>query len=97
MIPHPDAQNHNGGQLHFGPQGLLYASIGDGGHQSPVGEHARDLENLLGKLLRIDPHPQGGSRMGSRPTTRSSASPAGMRSSPTGSVTRGASPSTGAG
>ena len=67
VIPHQDAQNHNGGQLHFGPQGLLYASIGDGGHQSPVGEHARDLENLLGKLLRIDPHAQGGQPYGIPP------------------------------
>jgi glucose/arabinose dehydrogenase len=64
VIPHRDATNHNGGQLHFGPGGLLYISVGDGGHQQPIGEHARDLELLLGKLLRIDPSSEGGQPYG---------------------------------
>jgi hypothetical protein len=51
-IPHADASNHNGGQLQFGPDGLLYLAPGDGG---TGGAPARDLESLLGKLLRIDP------------------------------------------
>ena len=58
-IPHRGASNHNGGQLEFGPNGLLYISVGDGG-QSPAGEFARRLDNLLGKILRIDPLPSGG-------------------------------------
>ena len=58
-IPHPVASNHNGGQLQFGPDGLLYVSIGDGGNVSPTGEAARNLESLLGKVLRIDPLPVG--------------------------------------
>lgn len=58
-IPHREAQNHNGGQLQFGPEGLLYISIGDGG-SSPAGEHARRLNNLLGKILRIGPLPASG-------------------------------------
>lgn len=57
-IPHPGAQNHNGGQLHFGPDGFLYISTGDGAI-SPPGENARKLNNLLGKILRINPLPGG--------------------------------------
>ena len=55
-IPHRGAQNHNGGQLQFGPDGYLYISTGDGGALSPPGEPARDINSLLGKILRIDPH-----------------------------------------
>ncbi len=51
MIPHPDAANHNGGQLQFGPDGLLYIWVGDGG---PPG-NAQPLDRLVGKILRIDP------------------------------------------
>ena len=58
IVPHTGApQNHNGGQLQFGPDGFLYISTGDGGSLSPPGEPARNLENLLGKILRIDPLP----------------------------------------
>jgi hypothetical protein len=56
-IPHRDASNHNGGQLHFGPDGYLYISIGDGG---ATPESAPDLRLLLGKILRIDPKQNGG-------------------------------------
>lgn len=51
MIPHPGAPNHNGGQLQFGPDGMLYLAPGDGARAS----NARDLSSLLGKVLRIDP------------------------------------------
>lgn len=54
-IPHREASNHNGGQLQFGPDGYLYISVGDGGNVSPRGEYARDLNSLLGKILRISP------------------------------------------
>jgi glucose/arabinose dehydrogenase len=56
-IPHAGAQNHNGGQLHFGPDGFLYISTGDGGNVFPLGEPARKLNSLLGKILRINPLP----------------------------------------
>ena len=60
-IPHPIAENHYGGQLQFGPDGYLYWSTGDGGSVpgQPIGDNARKLNNLLGKILRINPLPSG--------------------------------------
>lgn len=47
--------NHNGGDLHFGPNdGYLYISTGDGGSGGDPGNRAQNLTNLLGKMLRID-------------------------------------------
>src|SRR5262249_43947589 len=56
--PSAGASNHNGGQLQFGPDGLLYISVGDGG---TGGAPAQDTSMLNGKLLRIDPHQNGAS------------------------------------
>jgi Glucose / Sorbosone dehydrogenase len=53
-IPHQPADNHNGGQLLFGPDGLLYLSTGDGGIQGDPEGDARNLGSLLGKILRLD-------------------------------------------
>lgn len=59
-IPHPDAANHYGGQLQFGPEGNLFISTGDGGGANDPSHNAQDLtDNLLGKILRIDPDPSG--------------------------------------
>jgi hypothetical protein len=48
--------NHNGGQLHFGPDGLLYAGMGDGGSGCDPDGRAQDDAQLLGKMLRFDPN-----------------------------------------
>jgi glucose/arabinose dehydrogenase len=47
----------------FGPDGLLYIGTGDGGRPEDA-PNAQDLGSLLGKLLRIDPAPSGGSPYG---------------------------------
>jgi len=52
--------NHNGGTIHFGPDGYLYIGIGDGGLGGDPYDTAQDREVLLGKLLRIDVEPVGG-------------------------------------
>jgi glucose/arabinose dehydrogenase len=46
--------NHKGGQLAFGPDGLLYIGLGDGGSGGDPGNRAQNLGTLLGKMLRID-------------------------------------------
>ena len=52
--------NHNGGQLAFGPDRLLYIAFGDGGGGGdPLGS-GQSLDTLLGKILRIDPRPAVG-------------------------------------
>ena len=46
--------NHNGGGLAFGPDGYLYASIGDGGSGGDPGENGQDPATLLGVIIRLD-------------------------------------------
>ena len=58
-VPHSRG-NHKGGQLQVGPDGMLYAGFGDGGGGGDPDENAQDLGELLGKLIRIDPRPNGG-------------------------------------
>jgi glucose/arabinose dehydrogenase len=61
-IPHPTYDNHNGGQLAFGPDRYLYISTGDGGGAGDPGENAQDKNSLLGKILRIGVQPLNGQR-----------------------------------
>jgi Glucose / Sorbosone dehydrogenase len=56
-IGHAANPNHNGGELQFGPDGDLYISLGDGGGGGDPLHSGQDTEALLGKILRIDPHP----------------------------------------
>jgi glucose/arabinose dehydrogenase len=48
------AANHNGGNLAFGPDGLLYVGLGDGGGSGDPQGNAQNPQRLLGKMLRID-------------------------------------------
>ena len=48
------AANHNGGMLAFGPDGDLYAGLGDGGGANDIYRNAQNRGSLLGKLLRLD-------------------------------------------
>ncbi len=46
--------NHNGGSLAFGPDGLLYLGLGDGGSADDPENRAQNMDSRLGKLLRVD-------------------------------------------
>lgn len=51
--------NHNGGHITFGPDGMLYLALGDGGSGGDPEGNAQDRESLLGKILRLDPDATG--------------------------------------
>ena len=54
VVPHPGAENHNGGDIAFGPDGYLYLGTGDGGGGGDPAGNGQNLHYLLGKMLRID-------------------------------------------
>jgi glucose/arabinose dehydrogenase len=63
LFVQPDrADNHNGGDLHFGPDGYLYISVGDEGGQVNVFQNAQHINsNLFSGILRIDVDKRPGS------------------------------------
>ncbi|MBO0799901.1 MAG: PQQ-dependent sugar dehydrogenase, partial [Blastocatellia bacterium] len=65
-IPQP-FDNHNGGMIEFGADGFLYIGMGDGGSAFDPGNRAQNIEELLGKILRIDVDNAGGTAPYSSP------------------------------
>ena len=55
MVVEQPYDNHNGGDLAFGPDGMLYIGLGDGGSGGDPERRASNMAELLGKMLRIDP------------------------------------------
>jgi glucose/arabinose dehydrogenase len=53
-------RNHNGGQLAFGPDGMLYVGVGDGGSEYDPNGYGQNPGVGLGKILRIDTESGGG-------------------------------------
>lgn len=58
-------QNHNGGSIEFGPDGYLYAGLGDGGDVNDPYANGQNLSTLLASIIRIDvDHPSDGRAYG---------------------------------
>jgi hypothetical protein len=68
MIQQPFS-NHNGGMVEFGPDGYLYVGMGDGGSGNDPGNRAQNINDLLGKILRIDVDVPNGATPYSSPST----------------------------
>lgn len=57
-IPKP-FDNHNGGSIHFAPDGNLWVVTGDGGSGGDPNNNSQNINSLLGKMLRIDVNATG--------------------------------------
>ncbi|MEO8616040.1 MAG: PQQ-dependent sugar dehydrogenase [Luteolibacter sp.] len=53
-------ENHNGGWIGFGPDGMLYIGTGDGGSQNDPHENGQSINTFLAKILRVDVSPAKG-------------------------------------
>jgi glucose/arabinose dehydrogenase len=71
--------NHKGGQLQFGPDGMLYTGFGDGGGGGDPDRAAQNRGVLPGKLLRIDPRHHAAGRRYSIPKDNPFVKRAGAR------------------
>ncbi len=54
LVIEQDFENHNGGHIAFGPDGMLYIGMGDGGSGGDPNNRSQSKDQLLGKMLRID-------------------------------------------
>jgi len=59
LFVHQPYANHNGGELEFDSSGRLYVGMGDGGSAGDPGNRAQNMNDRLGKLLRIYPLRRG--------------------------------------
>jgi glucose/arabinose dehydrogenase len=61
------APNHNGGNIVFGPDGLLWWGLGDGGGSGDRFGNAQNVQTILGDIVRIRPRPSGADPYGTPP------------------------------
>jgi len=54
FVKNQSNSNHNGGKITFGPDGYLYASVGDGGGAGDPQNNGQNNNNLFGAILRLD-------------------------------------------
>jgi len=66
-IEHSSQSNHNGGMVAFGPDRYLYLGVGDGGAGNDPPNNAQNINNLLGKILRIAVNPTAAGAYGIPP------------------------------